>query len=785
MVRWNDRRNATGFSLLEVLVAVVVLTVGLLALAALQGSLTRASAEAKARGRVSAMLTARIDDMRNDGYGNLAPEGTPAPYTSTINDACDNDGSQNDMVDCARDQAGLGSLTVSQTITTWYGDGTFNTPAPLPAAQNPRTAQFKRVDLSATWQDAVGGSHTVQLVSDVSSMALTNFIVVPPESTENPTGGPIVRTINPTAAGVIPIAIGPQDETQNTATLNPTPELVGQGNNIKPVGTRFSVLTYTPPTTGDSSVVVTRRFDNEVVKCSCRYGAGGNNLPEIYRTPLWPAIWTGERYEVHVPESNAAPPGQAAQSGPRNGATQSALCQECCRDHHDTGTGVEFDPERPGDNVKWDLNNQGNLVQVNNTNSATYVDSCRLVRIDGFWRTASDLYQRQFGLLETESQGGAAAKTGVPTTNAVSQYTTFVKGFLNQYSGSSGNPPADAQSLFTTGGPFDTPALVTIATPNATDYRYLHARGLYVDHLESKALEQITKARADDPDDDPCPDTGNVTSENDCVLQYIPFTTVNLTEIADWKTQTPDILTINTGNLLSTTPAQPSGGRTIGNTGGSANNDVSMRRSNSGIGVNLAQDTLKAVDDDDVAVYGDMQPFQVGGSNGPTFDVRVSGAGANPFVFFTLGSDIDRECLKPAGTDHRCTTSAGTTLPQQGTLVFSNYWSENFTQQHLTNVNCGGQTAQGDVDVPTFHNYALTTATINGVGGAIGLPTNDNKVAETTSVVFSAIPQGALLMIGFTEQVGSPSYATIVSCTTNGGRNQIKNVVWNRPWLTP
>ena len=42
MVRFHDRRNATGFSLLEVLVAVVVLTVGLLALAALQGSLTRA-----------------------------------------------------------------------------------------------------------------------------------------------------------------------------------------------------------------------------------------------------------------------------------------------------------------------------------------------------------------------------------------------------------------------------------------------------------------------------------------------------------------------------------------------------------------------------------------------------------------------------------------------------------------------------------------------------------------------------------------------------------------------
>ena len=67
-----------GFSLLEVLIAVVVLSVGLLALAALQGSLTRSSADAKVRGRVAAMLSARIDDLRSNGYGTLLPEGAAA-----------------------------------------------------------------------------------------------------------------------------------------------------------------------------------------------------------------------------------------------------------------------------------------------------------------------------------------------------------------------------------------------------------------------------------------------------------------------------------------------------------------------------------------------------------------------------------------------------------------------------------------------------------------------------------------------------------------------------------
>jgi type II secretory pathway pseudopilin PulG len=782
MVRLHDRRGATGFSLLEVLVAVVVLTVGLLALAALQGSLTRASADAKVRARVATMLTARIDDLRSGGYGSLVPEGAAAAQTSvegTAGDTCDLDDSELDWLDCARVQSNLGSLTVQQTINTWYGAGTFATPAPV--NQDPRVAQFKRVSLLASWTDAAGGTHQAQLLSDVSSMSLTNFIVVPPDPTENPTGGPIVRTINPATSGVIPIAMGPEDNEQISATTNPTPELVGQQNNQQIVGTRFSVLNYTPPGFGNS-VVITKRFDNEVIKCSCRFGAGGNNLPEIYRTALWPAIWTGEGYEVHVPDGNIAAPGQAAQSGRRSGVTQSELCQECCRDHHDTGTGVEFDPERSdGIEGKYDIDNNGNLdPQPANTNNGNYVDACRLVRVDGFWRTASDLYQRQYGLLETQPQGGVAAKSGLPTTTSVTNYTTFVKSYLARYDGTgSGDAPTGptAQEAFVQDTSFNA-ATINIAAISNTDYRYLHGRGLYVDHLEQKAREKIAEAEAEN-DDDPCPDGS---TEQDCVLQFIPFLTANLTEIAEWTDTPTGVITVNTANLLSTNPAQPSGGRTIGSANGSATNESRMRLSNSGVAVSATMPNLKGVDPGDMAQEMDSQAFTVGGTSGPTFDVNVSGGGANPFVFFTLGSDVDRECLKPAGVNHRCVTSEGTTLPQQGTIAISNYWVETTTSLSRT-ANCGGSTATDTVAVPTFRNYELTTATVNGVGGVVGSAVNDNLITESTSVLFGSIPQGGLVQIGFTEQAGSPTYATIVSCTTNGGGNKINNIVWSRPWI--
>jgi len=57
---WRTR----GFSLIEVMVAVVVLATGLLAMAALQGALARNSADAKARTAVMAALASRMSEIR-------------------------------------------------------------------------------------------------------------------------------------------------------------------------------------------------------------------------------------------------------------------------------------------------------------------------------------------------------------------------------------------------------------------------------------------------------------------------------------------------------------------------------------------------------------------------------------------------------------------------------------------------------------------------------------------------------------------------------------------------
>jgi prepilin-type N-terminal cleavage/methylation domain-containing protein len=366
-----NRTRESGFSLLEVMIAVVVLATGLLALAALQGSLTRASAEAKVRGRVAALLSAHMDELRATQYTSAA---------TLADDGCATDLGADDWVPASFCQeAGIGAITATQTVTLYssaVGDSSFST-THTPAEGEP---EFKRVVLTATWADAGGTDHRLAMDTQLSDLALKDSLLPNPPITGTPTGAPVVRQDSPETAGVIPIAMGNGD---SSAASNPTPELVGKNNNQTLVGTRFNVLTYTP--TG-SSAVIQKRFENDVIKCSCQYGAGGTNLPEIYRTAQWPAVWTGTRYDVYEPDPVADAPGQAYASGPQSGVEQSPLCQECCRDHHD-GTASDvarFDPEATGAYQRYNPNGSGQLVAVGNTTNAKYVDSCRIIRVDGF-----------------------------------------------------------------------------------------------------------------------------------------------------------------------------------------------------------------------------------------------------------------------------------------------------------------------------------------------------------------------------------------------------------------
>ncbi|HEY4555795.1 MAG TPA: prepilin-type N-terminal cleavage/methylation domain-containing protein, partial [Lysobacter sp.] len=641
-IQRTSGRRAAGFSLIEVMIAVVVLAVGLLALVALQTNLVREGADAKARSRIASLVSSRMDEARAGGYYSL--DTVAAVTCASGNDICQ-----------AQADAAVNGLSVERTVVQTLG------------ANN---SEYKTLTVTARWTDSAGTGRQLAMSTVISPLSLDGSGTLLNQPLSGSGGkSPVVRTSNPATAGVVPIALG---DGSSSAASNPTPELVGKKNNEAIVATRFDVLTYVP---SSSDAVIQKRIETAVVKCSCQFGAGGNALPEIYRDSQWPAIWTGERYELFKPSSTLAPPGQGLNAGPKAGVVQSALCQECCRDHHDgSQTGVaKFDPERTGGMTKY-VRENGLLVEVTNTSTGEYINACRIVRVDGLWRTAADTYARNVGLLQTQSVNSVQAKNGLPTAAATDAYATFVKSYLSTYTGQTGTAPGGAQALFDATPGLNDPATVSITAPSRTDFRYLHARALYVDYLEDKARQKIREIIADRSASGKCPSSKSL---SDCIMPYLPFTSANLTEIARWTSSDDATLMVNSGGRLATNPTEPSGGRSYALKSGTAISTATVRNSNSGLAVSTAL-TFEGVDPtDQSAVSTDQQNFTIGGSvsapTGADFNVMRTGGGTNPFMFFTVGAETG-ECFRLATGGRRCST--GSAAPLTGTLKVENYWSE-------------------------------------------------------------------------------------------------------------
>lgn len=786
--------RSRGFSLIEILVAVVILATGLLALTALQGTLTKASAEAKVRGRVAAFVAGRMETLRNGPYAAIA----------SGSDTCASTTAPDWVPASVCSDASLGSFSATQTVTTWAGNAGFVEGA---SPTDPDEAQFKRVTLIARWTDSTGRGHSLRSVSDISPLGFTANLIPPPEAEGIGGANPKVRqrlssVVNP---GMIPVALG---DGSSSAASNPKPELKGSNQNQVITATKFNVLTYVPSGT---TAVIQKRFENEIIKCSCKYGAAGTgfaNLGEIYRTAQWPAIWTGDRYDVYAPDPSVPAPGQAKVSGQKSGVTQSALCMECCRDHHDTAASgsAKFDPERiaaGGGVSKYDAS----LVEVSDTISGDYVNACRVIRVDGFWRVAADTYSRQMGLLETETVSGAKAKTGLPTSTAKTAYETFVKDYLDAYTGTTGAAPSGAQGMFDDNSRgLNQPNQVIIATASNADYRYLHSRGLYVDYLEADARVAVADAIA------------GCSNLADCILPKLPFTTINVTELAKWTASVPSIITVNSGSLLTTNPSEPSGGRTIGKTNGVSDNTAEIRTSNSGLAVNTSF-TFNGVDpSDNTTLQTDAQSFNVGGSvttnpNGEFFTIVQTGGGLDPSAFFTISSDVNVECLGSKASkvcDPNASASAWA-----GSIKLSRYWEITYAEGSRSAITTGnGNSAVTTVDgvvctkndsngpdgaltvnVPIFNNYRVNSVTVTGAGGNIitTLPAEadvspgDNVQAESTTIAFAGLETGGTINVAYSLQgstLSSDPNVTVAACTlTKSGSNwNLAVTSWNVPW---
>lgn len=125
-----------GFSLVEAMVALVILSVGLLALARFQGSVTQASAQAKARTEALRLAQGKIETFR--GFASLSA-----------------------LVGLANAPSGANTETVTGTNAIFTRTWRWETTA-LPA--------YRSLGVTVRWQDQRGIMHTVALKTRLSSV---------------------------------------------------------------------------------------------------------------------------------------------------------------------------------------------------------------------------------------------------------------------------------------------------------------------------------------------------------------------------------------------------------------------------------------------------------------------------------------------------------------------------------------------------------------------------------------------------------------------------------------
>ena len=430
------------------------------------------------------------------------------------------------------------------------------------------------------------------------------------------------------------------------------------------------------------------------------------------------------------------------------------------------------------------------------TSSGDYTEACRLIRVDGVFRVASDMYNEYMNLLATDNGADSTISDYVPTAAATKNYQDFILDYLEtKFVGKSSStyntslaPTGSVVTDMETEHNLNVPTTaIEIARPTTSSNaeKWLHDRGLYVDYLEDEASQAVIDAEND------CTGTAGaeptLEQKRTCVLKVLPFTTINLTELADWLPASGSQIVVSNNDFRTSLDSQaPVRGKVVPGskpTPSTVTNAVAtIRKSNSGVAVMRG-----GIDADDAAYLSDSQPFQPAGSwaesdtdagSGGTFTIQLSDydfSNVNP----TFGVTPIATC-NPAtsGTSQpnpfTCTTQyIGDT--QKLTIANYNYQINAASSATLTCTGGGGDKPYPGTSytTKTCRNYAVSGVTLDNVAVTSTLSvSNSGSVNETTAISLPAVVQGGSIVITF----GSPTDTVQTPvCTYNGNKGDNLN----------
>lgn len=789
----TQRRHNHGFSLLEVLFAVIILAVALLATARLHGMVTQDGSFAKARGVAANLAQEKLDDIKS--FTELYDD----PATTTVNECAapaycfselaSNAGGKEKTtggleLNCAGPSctSSTSYITIGNTsyARVWNVTDYYNcTPGGAAstsncAAPNAKTIpDFKRVTLTVSWTDEKGAPQ--ELVLQTAVYASDPGAQARMTASKGGSGPKVSYTPIGVPDGVpVPINTGGGKFKESS---KPLPVISGSGDGI---AVSFDAVTYS----GSGTYTKDSQEEFTTVGCECQF----NNANSGY-TPTR-KVWNGGALVVQEGTAVTKVAGEPLGNNPPSN------CDICCRDHHDRSSNdAKFDPQRPstdyetsGDHKHYWYSScvSGGVGQTNCTTnnknsslasttpltevtSGAYLESCRIVRHNGIWRVMQDWRLRKITILPY-----SFLQTSSNLSNYVTMVSQVVENAVKTDSGASGvtvstlsgrdltMAPGDAPIQLLSRAVYvdtiykaqDDPATTSINEQNTVDSAYYTA-----------LLAKITASQA-------------ATPANSNWMEYAAFYEANLTKLFDWTSSTTTIATVSSEEISAIVdPANnyygnSSRGNVViqsGTTSGTSTITARGRLSNSGVtgGVNKSSasyvagvsygtdshDNTNALTDTITVtrsstsgssthtvtgiVKAGNSSVNLSESNSPITVSATSTTGSVTSACTAQTSDVD-----PNAWRYSCSVSDG----WSGTLTFGStgsvYTFENATSLTYSVSPSANVTSTWNVpDVRAYGNTVTITGKVNKDNNPNGNPAPD-VTDVTTTVGYSGTASG-------------------------------------------
>jgi len=610
-------KRMTGVMLLEVVLAIAVFAFGMLALVQLQGNLTRSSADANTRTVATNIAEEIVEDIRGFQQVEAVGGNDEWEYLELVDTAL------TDTIGTVT--RGRVEYTVTGEITDFWRDDVNDTfiskeatdppVAPDGATGGPAFAAFKLLKIDVAWNTTDDPDREFfvddENTANLGSNNITLYEIIPSSppilgakiaaDPNAPAGGPAVDYI----PGLNPdIAALDFDGEKLKESTTPVPDIIRSGELTE---TYFEVVSY------NNANIFLRREEFLTVGCECTLNTGAD--ADAGEGGVRPALWNGIEYTAG--EFVAKDFGVSANN------QQSVFCDVCCRDHHDGGSGSAdtfelerqvYDPwlytDAAANHDHFTRDRRGNISVA--TNGDDYLEACRLIRKDGFFRVAQDFNQQGFygipenymdNILEVAEYSDYVTETVADFYESPNDQSDLKQpgdaGIAARFT-----DPVDGVSIAhipATGG---SGSFTNLPTPLNSDTQQLRSRGIYLDYMTTEVSDRIDACIAD-------ADAGTCVIPNfTTALEIYPFFEVQVTKLSTWTEfplnmpvdVTSERIVSNNGHSRGRAVRQPVG---VGPTKG----QFAIHKGNVGI---AATDPIRTDDPQAAALY-DMDIETVAG----------------------------------------------------------------------------------------------------------------------------------------------------------------------------